>query len=799
MAIWQDIRYALRGIRANPAFSIAAIGIMGLGIGANTAMFSVVQAVLLRPLPYARPDRIVQVMRVRRDTPEESQAGGLLAFLRDHYRSFETVAAAGGGSSGLNLAVGDTAAYIRTLPVSAGYFEVFESAPQMGRSFTQVEELPNAAPAVVLSYALWQGRLGGDPKIVGSPVSLGGRSYTVIGVMPPLFESFPAVDAWTPIRTNADDNGLNYAMYGRLRNSASLAQAESEVEALVPAIQRAHEDFVYKATLRLAPFQEALTREARSGLMVLLAAVAVVLSIACANVAGLLLARAARRRREIATRTALGATRRRIAAQLLTESTILSAFGGAVGLLMALWFVASLTTAIPAEYTLHRQIHIDGAVLLAAVGVSLLTGLLFGLAPALQATRFELVDALKQGAGATGGRAWTGRALVVVQIALGMVLLIGAGLLIRTFANLRGVHPGFDPRGIVTAQMSVQGPAYQNHTTLIPFYESVLERVRQSPGVEAAAVSNNLPLVTYLNVGATVPDGSTPEIFSCDWRYVSPDYFQVLRIPLLAGRLLADSDGEKSAPVAIVNQAFANKYFAGRDAVGRHVSVLGDSPRTVAGVIGDIRDHSLARPSVPAIYVPIRQTNDRLFRQAHHFYPVEWLIRTRSAADPNAAGALRDAVRAFDPKLPLSSIRTMDEVIGNSISSQRFRMLLLGVFAAFALILAAAGIYGLISYSVAQRTKEIGIRMALGASAADTLGEIVKTAVWLAAAGVLVGSFASFFATRLLTRFIYGVAANDPLTYAVVTGSLLAVAIAASIPPAMRAARIDPMTSLRTD
>ena len=804
MTLWQDIRYALRGLRTNPGFAIIAALTMALGIGANTAIFSVVHAVLLRPLPYPEPDRILELERVYKDSIQGGQAGGMLAYMREHFRSASAIAAAGGGSSGMNLVTGEDAVYIRTLPVSANYFRVFGVAPTRGREFTEAEEAPNAPAAIVLSHALWQSRLGANPEIVGNTVSLGGRLYTVIGVMPENFRSLPTADAWTTIRTNRAATDLNYAIYCRLRSDVSPAQAQSELDAMAPGLREAHPRFLNKEdSLRLLPFQSALTQGTREALLVLLAASAVVLLIAAANTASLLLARSARRRREIATRTALGAARSRILRQLLTESVVLSLFGAAFGLLLAEWGVTGLVKLVPRNYLNSQTIQIDAPVLWVTLAAAVVTGVLFGLAPAWQAARIDIVDALKQNVGLmnSGRRGWLGRALVITEIALGMVLLVSAGLLIRTFENLRAVNPGFDPHGIVTAQMSLQGPSYQSAAKIVPLFEQALARVRETPGVEFAAVGNNAPIASYLNLAANVPDSKDTDIQAFDWRYITADYFQVLRIPLVEGRMVADTDNEHSAPVALVNQALERRYFRGETAIGRHVHVLAtdvDPPREIVGVVRDIHDHSLLRSAVPTIYVPLRQVPDAHFRISHTFFPVQWMVRTRGDS-AQVSRSLRDAVRAIDPKLPLSGFRTMDDILGNSLSEQRFHMLLLGLFAGLALALSAAGVYGLMSYSVAQQTKEIGIRMALGATARDTLREIVQRGLRLAVAGIVLGCVGSLAATRLLTKFIFGVTPNDALTYAAVIAVLLSVATAASFVPARRAVRGNPMNSLRAE
>ena len=801
--LWQDVRFGSRMLVKNPGFTAVAVITLALGIGANTAVFSVVDAVLLRPLPYPAADRLVTIVRHFPSGEMPAHDGATFAFLREHYRALKGLAAFG-LSSGLNLVIDDRAEYVRKQPVSARYFEVLRVAPGYGRSFSREEDMPGGPLGVVLSHALWKRLFQGDPTVIGQPVKLGGRLHRVVGVMPPHFQStIPPVDAWTALQANSQGGGLNYGLVGRLRLDLTVAQAQSELGALSAALRELNEQSRLVDAFRLTRYKSIWVANTRPALLVLLGAVGMVLLIACANTACMLLARASNRRREIALRSALGGGRWRIVRQLLTESILLSLLGASLGLIGAQWGVEGLLKLSPTEYPLWQEVAVDARILGTTLVVAVLTGVLFGLAPVLQCTRLHLREALYEGAPQPGAGRHSSRlhrVLVISEVALCVVLLVGAGLLIRTFAELRSVELGFDPRHVLTAQMSLQGTDYEQPEKVATFYEQALARIRQLPGVEAAAVANNLPVERGLNLPIRTP-GTLGEgdLISIDWRYMTPEYFQVMRTRLLQGRYLEDTDATEAPAVALVNQEFVRRFFPDQSALGKLIEMapgIEDRPRQIVGVLGDVKTRGLGEPPRPTMYVPVRQMPQLLAQISHGFFQVTWVVRTR-ARGGGLIPAMEEVVRSVDPGQPFSGFRTMEQVIATSLNAQRFQMVLLGTFAGLALVMAAAGIYGLISYSVSQRTREIGIRQALGAERVGVLKMVMRQGLVLALVGVGLGVAGGLALTRLLSSQLYGVTATDPLTFGVVSLVLVLVALAACYIPARRAARVDPMVALR--
>jgi putative ABC transport system permease protein len=884
--VGQDLRYALRTLRHAPGFTAAAVVTLALGIGATTAVFTLINAVLLRPLPYAEPERIVEVRQIDRDH-DDILLGYMFQFLRDHCGTCEAMAARKWSRNGLNLGLGTHAEYVDSAAVSAGYFEVFGVRPFLGRTFTREDERagggkssgsgPSAASAsasgsggasagassgsgatgaggqpgavVILSHGLWQRVFQGDPHAIGSTVMLGGTPLTVVGVMPASFRPMPSTDVFTPLPVTRNDT--DYITVARLKPGITLAQAASDIDALTIAFKQQEPNRFASADWRFRPssLQATTTEGAQRVLLMLLAAVGLLLLIACANTAGLLIIRAAARRREIATRVALGASRSRIIGQLLTESLLLALVGGALGMLATNWTVTALVALLPAGVTLGQDFTLDRGVLIVALLLSAATGVLFGLLPAIDATRVDVREALQSagGRGSSGGRSVTRlrHILIVGQVALSVLLLVGAGLLMRTVFNLLRVPTGIDIEQLMTAQMSLQRAAAQADTfDYARFYEQTLERIRALPEVEAAAVVNDLPLTRGLRFGFRFLDNpGRNEPFNPDIRYVTPDYFRVFRVPIVAGRGLTDADTRASAPVALVNQALVRRYFnvpaagagaaagatagaaaaagagasaasaPGADAavgdsaaLGRHVAsgsrpqpaFGGDIARAIVGVVGDVRSQP-SEPVRPTIYLPVTQVPQALFGIAHRYFPVNWVVRTRSANQANLTAALRDAVHAIDPQQPFSGFRTMTEVRTTAVEEPRSQMLLLSAFATIALGLAAAGIYGLIAYTVVQRTRELGIRLALGATPGRILSRIMLHGVLLAAIGVLAGIAAAVVATRWLQPFVFGISPIDPLTFAITALFLILIAALASAIPAIRAARINPMMMVRSE
>jgi putative ABC transport system permease protein len=818
-AIAQDVRYAARTLRRAPAFTAAATITLALGIGATTAVFTLVNAVLLRPLPFADPDRLVEIVQVERSGNQELPIGQTFTFLRDHCTRCEQIAARKWSANGLNLVAGAYAEYVESAAVTSGYFAVFGARPLIGRGFTRDDEQRGSAHVAVLSHAAWQRVFHGSPTAIGQTVMLSGAPHTIVGVMPEAFRAMPPADIWTPLTIEPTDT--DYVTIARLTPGVTLAQAQGEMETLTRGIREQFTGFGKDEAFRAMPLQSMVTSNARPVLLMLLAAVGLLLLIACANTAGLLIVRAAARRREIATRVAIGASRARIVGQLLTESLVLALIGGLLGLLAARWTIGALSAILPVEVTLWQDLSLDRRVLTMALIASAATGVLFGLLPALDATRIDMREALHESGGrASGTRAVTRlrHALVIGQVALSLLLLVGAGLLMRSVVNLLNVPTGIDLEHVMTAQMSMQRAAPDTFD-YARFYADTLARIRTLPDVEAAAVVNDLPLTRGLRFGIRLLDVSDhTEALNVDWRYVTPEYFRVFRVPLLAGRVLGDAETSGSAPVALVNETFARRFLTAatadgqtpRDfatALGRHLAITSHAvstmpganvPRAIVGIVGDVR----SQPSVPVrptIYMPTTQIPSDLFRAAHRYFPANWVVRTRSGNAAMLTAALRDAVRAVDPQQPFSGFRTMAQVRERAVEEPRSQMLLLGAFAAIALVLAAAGIYGVIAYTVVQRTRELGIRLALGATPGGILSRILLHGVRLAVIGVGVGLAAAVAATRWLQPFVFGISPLDPATFAVTALFLIVIAAIASAVPAIRAARINPMTMVRSE
>jgi putative ABC transport system permease protein len=822
----QDLRYAARSLRHAPGFTIAAVVTLALGIGSTTAVFTLINAVLLRPLPYTDPERIVEVHQVD-PQHDEILMGFQFDFLRDKCGSCEQLAARKWSRNGLNIGLGTHGEYVDSAAVSAGYFEVFGVQPLLGRRFTREDEHGGAAngPAGValISHGLWQRLFQGDPQVVGRTVLLGGTTQTIVGVLPAAYRSMPPTDVFTPLPVSRMDT--DYITVARLKPGVTLSQAQTEFDALSLGARESR-DLSKDARFFANRYQAAFTADARQVLLMLMIAVGLLLLIACANTAGLLIVRAAARRREIATRVALGAGRLRIIGQLLTESVLLALLGGLLGMLATRWTVSALIALLPAQVTLWQDFSLDRGVLALALLLSAGTGVIFGLLPALDATRVDLREVLHAAGSrsSSGGRsvARLRHGLIIVQVALSVLLLVGAGLLMRSVVNLLSVPTGIDIEHVMTAQMSMQraGTTVGGTTDTFDyagFYQQTLARIQQVPEVEAAAVVNDLPLMRGLRSGFRFLDlPSRAEPFNPDWRYITPDYFRVFRVPVLAGRGILDADTASAAPVALVNEALVRRYLSANgggaltaadiaNALGHQLVAYRppsvkepEVPRMIVGVVADVRSQP-SEPVRPTIYLPVTQVPPRMFGMAHRYFPVNWVVRTRGANQANLTAALRDAVHAVDPQQPFSGFKTMTQVRAGSVEDTRSQMLLLGAFAIIALALAAAGIYGLIAYTVVQRTRELGIRLALGATPGRILSRIMLHGIALAAIGAVVGIGAALLATRWLKPFVFGISAVDPMTFGVTALFLLIVAALASAVPAIRAARIDPMSMVRSD
>jgi predicted permease len=798
--IWRDLRYAARLLLSKPGFTLVAVLTLALGVGATTAIFSVVNAVLLRPLPYPEADRLVYVGQQYRGELNGSGEPKFL-FWRGQSRSFEALACYSQyGGAGSNLAGGREAEHVRGVRVSEDFFRVLGVYPMLGRAFTHEEDTPGGAGVVILSDGLWQRGFGGDRGILGKTVTLDDKPVTVVGVMPPQFR-FDA-DLFVPMRAREGNNvDPNAEVVGRLKPGVTLREAQAELKVIAEKYRAAFPRRMQEdESVGAEPYQDLLTEGVSKHLWIILGAVSFLLLIACANVANLLLARAAARRREIAVRMALGAAGGRIVRQLLTESLLLALAGGAVGLLLAVWGTQLLLAMTP-EGLLPgvAKVGVDWHVLAFAFAASVMTGLLFGTAPAWQARKTDVNASLK----ASSGRGATARgrlrgALVVAEVALSLVLLVGAGLLIRTFTNLLDVTPGFDPHNVLTFQINLNGERYKTAEKAAGFYRDAVERISRLPGVEAAAVTNKLPLDWQFNMPVVFP-GKPDQMQGVQFRMISPDYFRVMKIDVRRGRAFADADNASAPPVAVVNEAFVRKFFDGQNPFAQQLSIgrgLDDPARQVVGVVGDIKQQGLDRPAPPMVFVPVAQVPDKLMATVRAFTPVNFVVRTK--VEPlTLSQAVKHEIASTDSTLPISHVSSMDEVVARSIASQRFNMMLLGLFATLGLLLAGVGIYGVMSYAVTQGTREIGIRMALGAQRGSVLRLVTGQGMALTLTGMAVGVAASLALTRLMGSFLFGVSATDPATFVLYSLILAAVALAACLIPARRATKVDPLVALR--
>jgi len=801
--IVQDIRYGLRSLARTPGFTLAALLTLALGIGANTAIFSVVNAALLRPLPYPEPERLVQFVWRARGFEGAGQTGTQYLAFRDRLRGLDGLAASSGAGS-FNMVNGDTAEFVGGLYVSKEYFTVFGVRPALGQPFNADEDRVGGPDVAILSHGLWRRQFGEDAGVIGRSIVLGDKPVRVVGVMPQSFTALSGFDLLLPLKpsTTGRGSGSNYTVVGRLRPDVTLDQAAAEADSIHAAISAERTELLPDETsYGFRPLQESIASSIRPALLMMLRAVGFLLLIACANTASLLLARASGRGREIAVRAALGAGRVRIVRQLLTESVVLSVAGGALGLMLAYWTVPAFIALTPPAYLVTDDVPIDGTVLIVTMAVAVATGLLFGLAPALNLSRQDLVAAFKddRGRAASGRRSGIlRRTLVVAEVAICMLLLVGAGLLIQTFLRLRAVDPGFDPTGVITAKMSLQGERYATPSDLNRFYDTGLERIRRLPGVRAAAVVNGIPIERALNLNVDVLDGPKEvENAVTDWRYATSDYFEAMGIPLVSGRGFLPTDSAGAPPVAVVSEEFVRRFFEGQDALGHLIRVFeADGALQIVGIVRDLKEAGLKRAPLPVMYVPVAQTHEAAIRTTHSYYQVSWVVR----ADNPGASLIRqieEEIRALDPRQPFSAFRTMSEVKSRAIATERFQMTLLTAFAVIGLLLAAAGIYGLLAYAVVQRTRELGIRMALGATRFRILRSVVWSGASLAGLGVAIGTAGALALTRTLQRFVWGVSTLDPLTFALVAVVLIAVSTAASVIPALRAVRLDPVSALR--
>jgi putative ABC transport system permease protein len=804
--LWQDMRYGARMLWKNKGFTAVTVTALALGIGFNTAIFSVVDTVLLRPLPYTEPDRLVSVwernLRVGMARSEMAPANYL--DLRAQNQVFDQVGAFLDQS--VTLTGKGEPERLEGQSVSANVLSLLGVQPTLGRTFLAHEDQPGQHRVVVLSYGLWQRRFDRDAGIVGQQITLDGQPFTVAGVMPPGF-FFPQRDSelWIPLameREQASGRGDHYLrVVGRLKRDVSAERAKVEVDSIAARLAAEYPRTNEGLGVFLNSLHEDYVGDTRTALLILFGAVGLVLLIACANVANLLLARSTTRQREVAIRTALGARRWRIARQLLTESLMLACLGGFAGLLIAIWGVEFLLGLAPQTLLQVQGVSVDGRVLMFTLLVTVVTGTVFGLVPALQASRIQPGESLKDGSrGASGGARsrHLRSALVVSEVALALVLLVGAGLLLRSFQQLSDVDPGFNTENVLTMRTVLPGTKYQRPEQRRAFYDEVLRRVEGLPGVESAGMISFLPLsFSGMNFAFTV-EGSRPvtdmNLPLAIYRVVSPDYFRTMRIPTLRGRAFDPQDTAEKPAVVVVNRKLAEQYWPGQDAVGKRVKVgPADSPNpwaTVIGVVGDVRQVGLQGEQRLEMYASYKQ-DPRGF-----IAPRDLVVRTK-IEPASIVAAVREQVWAVDKDQPVSNIRTMEQVFASAVARERFQTLLLGLFAALALVLAVVGLYGVMSYAVTQRTHEIGIRMALGAQRKEVLRLIIGQGMVLTLVGVALGLGVALAVTRLMAGILYGVTATDPTTFVAVASLLAAVAFIACYIPARRATKVDPLVALR--
>ena len=815
--LWNDIKHALRMFAKNPGFTFAAIAALALGIGANTAIFTVVNTVLLKPLTYPEPDRIVQFWLT---SPQGNGAGASPTKFNNWLQQtsvFQNISAYDFGGPGFNL-TGDHPEQVHGIHVSQQYFALFGAPVILGRTFTPQEDRPNGGKVVVISYGLWQRRFGGNRNIVGTSLSLGNEPYTIVGVIGKSFDSDPEADVWLPfqIDPNSDNQGHYFLAAARLKPGVTLAQANAQLKVAADQFRRRYPGHLDpKDGFAVQLLRDSIVSDVRSSLFVLLGAVAFVLLIACANVANLLLVRATGRKREFAIRAAMGAGRVRIIRQLLTESIMLSISGGILGLILGFVGVRALLVLSPGDIPRVGEngaaVGIDWRVLLFTLGISVLTGILFGLFPAIGAARPDLNSTLKESSNrsGTGFRQSKGRSVLVIsEVSLALILLIGAALLIRTYVALRSVNPGFDPHNVLTMEMSLTGDRFQKTAGVAELVRAGRERLNSIPGVEASASACCIPLeggfgLPFIIVGR--PLGNQPATGGAGWMSASPGYFDVFKIPILRGRDFNLQDSTGASGVVLINETMAKKYWPNANPVGQQL-IIGkgvgpqfDEPaRQIVGVVADIHDGGLNRDPRPLMIVPQAQVTDGMTALNARIGPVAWFVRTHT--DPHQyISAITEQLRQASGGFPVARVRTMDEVVIRSTAREDFNMLLLTIFGASALILAAIGIYGLMAYSVQQRTQEIGIRLALGADRSKIRNLVVRQGMILTLAGVVIGVGAAFGLTRLIASFLFGVKTWDPFVFVSVPIVLAAVALAATWIPAQRASKLDPMTALRVE
>src|SRR5690349_11345193 len=791
----QDLRYAIRMMAKRPGFTIIAAVTLALGIGANTAIFSAVNAILLKPLPFPESEQIVDVSETFKDG-----WGSVSVPYYEDWKNQNTVFAGIAAYTGtsFNLSTTETPQRVPGIRVSANYFDVLGVKPELGRAFVSGEDVAGNDRVVLIGDDLWRRNFAADPGIINREIAVNGEKYTVVGVMPRELSSlYRTVQMWSPLvfpeqdRANRGDH--KYSVVGRIKSGVTLAQAREQMNAIA---QRLEEQYKNGRGVQLTQFEELWVSGVRSTLLMMMVAVGFVLLIACTNVANLLLARATVRRREISIRVALGAGRGRLIQQFLTEGLLLSVIGGALGIALAWWLMNVLGKLAFPFLPRAQEIRIDARVLLFTLGISILTSVVFGLIPSLQAGKTDVQQTLKEGgntmsAGIVGG--WLRPTLVVIEVAAAVVLLIGAGLMIRSVMRIREVQTGLQPQNLLTAKISLPREKYKDSESANRFYDQVLERLNNVPGVESAGLTSHLPVEemgSNANItveGKTYPPNEGPLV---EFRVVSDNYFKTANIPLLRGRIFSKEQGDDNQPVVVINDAMAKQIWPNEDPIGKRVG--DDTQVTVIGVVGNVKNYGLLKPTIPELYAPYKLKNF----WADMRWNMRLLVRS-SVDDSNVAAAIRREVQAVDPAQPIYAVNSMNLVIENTVKDKSVNTTLLSVFAGVSLLLAVIGVYGVMSYTVAQHTREIGIRMALGAQPRSILNLIVGRGIVLVSVGAVIGVVASFGLTRFIENMLFGVTPTDPLTFVMIVALLGFVALLACLIPAQRAMRVDPIVVLR--
>jgi putative ABC transport system permease protein len=793
---WQDLRYGLRMLVKAPGFTLIAVLTLALGIGANTAIFSVVNAVLLRPLPYENPGQLVRLWADNsgQRTEQKPFAPAEITDFRDQLTAFEAIGLFDIGGSG-NLTGGAQPERVNEAEATPGLFTALGVRPILGRTFSSDETEVKRSKVALISEGLWRRRFGADPDFAGRTVQLDGENFTVVGVLPTSFKFPEKVDLWLPFSFTAADWKNDRQHYyvesvGRLRPGVTMAQARAELETIIHRLSPNFPAWRKKWGVTLVPMHEQVVGKVSSTLWILFGAVSFVLLIACVNVANLLLARAASRQQEIAIRAALGAGRPRIVRQLLTESLLLAVSGGGAGALIAVGAIKLFSISLLASLPRAEEVTVDGRALWFTMAVSIVTGVVFGLTPALQGSNPNLNETLKEGGRhSSGSRAGLRNLLVVSEIALSLVLLVGAGLLVKSFLRLQSVNAGFDPHNVLTMQVTLPNKQYTDTARQNAFVRQTLERLETLPGVKSVAATINLPIENTWGMGYRVPDHDNTPNQIADNVYITPGYFRTMGISVLKGRDFSDHDAVATSPVVIISESLARKHFHDENPLGQRLNT--GVNREIIGVVADVKSRGLELESAPTIYLPYaqKQTIATFFTYA-----------IRAETEPlGLAGAVENEIRNTDKNLPVANVRTMEQIVSTSLAQRRLTMFLLAIFALTAVALAAVGIYGVMSYSMSQRRRELGIRMALGARGRDVLAMTMRQGMKQALLGVALGLFGAFWLTDLIKGLLFGVRPTDPLTFAAVASLLVAVAMLACYLPARRATKVDPLVALRRE